>query len=63
MEAHAQAHVPFHQGGSEDSAGFKEHVLQDRLSAIMCCNADGTAKVDMAIIGSAKQPRRLWLQL
>ena len=23
----------------------------------MCCNADGTAKVDMAIIGKAKSPR------
>ena len=43
--------------------GSKSMYFKDPLSAIMCCNADGTAKVDMAIIGSAKQPRRLWLQL
>ena len=30
---------------------------KDRLSAFMCTNADGTAKVDMAIIGKAKNPR------
>ena len=39
--------------------GSKSMYFKDPLSAIMCCNADGTAKVDMAIIGSAKQPRCL----
>ncbi|CAB1103823.1 unnamed protein product [Ectocarpus sp. CCAP 1310/34] len=37
--------------------GSKSMHLKDRLAAIMCCNADGTAKVDMAIIGRAKEPR------
>ncbi|CAB1101968.1 unnamed protein product [Ectocarpus sp. CCAP 1310/34] len=45
---------------SEDrktARGSKSMHFKDRLSAIMCCNADGTAKVDMAIIGRAKEPR------
>ncbi|CAB1098723.1 unnamed protein product [Ectocarpus sp. CCAP 1310/34] len=45
---------------SEDrktARGSKSIHFKDRLSAIMCCNADGTAKVDMAIIGRAKEPR------
>lgn len=39
--------------------GSKGMTFKDRLSAIMCCNADGTAKVDPAIIGKAKEPRCL----
>ncbi|CAB1105502.1 unnamed protein product [Ectocarpus sp. CCAP 1310/34] len=39
--------------------GSKSMYFKDSLSAIMCCNADATAKVDMAIIGKAKEPRRL----
>ncbi|CAB1099057.1 unnamed protein product [Ectocarpus sp. CCAP 1310/34] len=45
---------------SEDrktARGSKSMYFKDRLSAFMCCNADGTAKVDMAIIGRAKEPR------
>lgn len=45
---------------SEDrktARGSKSMYFKDRLSAYMCCNADGTAKVDMAIIGKAKEPR------
>ncbi|CAB1101512.1 unnamed protein product [Ectocarpus sp. CCAP 1310/34] len=45
---------------SEDrkaARGSKSMHFKDRLSAIMCCNADGTAKVDMGIIGRAKEPR------
>ncbi|CAB1110321.1 unnamed protein product [Ectocarpus sp. CCAP 1310/34] len=37
--------------------GSKGMFFKDRLSAIMCANADGTAKVDMSIIGKAKGPR------
>ena len=39
--------------------GTKDMHYKDRLSAFMCTNADGTAKVDMAIIGKAKNPRCL----
>ena len=39
--------------------GSKGMGFKDRLSAIMCCNADGTGKVDLAIIGKAKEPRCL----
>ena len=45
---------------SEDrktARGSKSMYFKGRLSAIMCCNADGTAKVDIAIIGKAKEPR------
>ncbi|CAB1097844.1 unnamed protein product [Ectocarpus sp. CCAP 1310/34] len=45
---------------SEDrktARGPKSMYFKDRLAAIMCCNAGGTAKVDMAIIGKAKEPR------
>ena len=38
------------------SAKRQQQIFKDRLSAIMCANADGTAKVDMAIIGKAKEP-------
>ena len=34
--------------------GTKGMHLKDRVSAFMCANADGSAKVDMAIIGKAK---------
>lgn len=37
--------------------GTKGMKFKDRLSAFMCANADGTAKVDMAIIGKAANPR------
>lgn len=37
--------------------GTKGMKFKDRVSAFMCANADGTAKVDMAIIGKAKNPR------
>ena len=39
--------------------GSKGVTYKNLLSAIMCCNADGTAKVDLAIIGKAKEPRCL----
>ena len=39
--------------------GSKGMTFKDHLPAIMCCNADGTAKVDLAIIGKAKEPRCL----
>ena len=39
--------------------GSKGMTFKDRLSAIVCCNADGTAKVELAIIGKAKEPRCL----
>ncbi|CAB1096975.1 unnamed protein product [Ectocarpus sp. CCAP 1310/34] len=45
---------------SEDrktARGSKSMNFKDGLSAIMCCNADGTAKVYMAIMGRAKEPR------
>ena len=45
---------------SEDrkkARGSKSMYFKDRMSAIMCSNADGTAKVDMAIIGRSKVPR------
>ena len=37
--------------------GSKGMFFKHRLSAIMCANVDGTAKVDMSIIGKAKGPR------
>lgn len=37
--------------------GTKGMKFKDRVSAFMCANADGSAKVDMAIIGKAKNPR------
>ena len=37
--------------------GTKDMHYKYRLFAFMCTNADGTAKVDMAIIGKAKTPR------
>ena len=37
--------------------GTKGIKFKDRISAFMCANADGTAKVDMAIIGKFKNPR------
>lgn len=37
--------------------GSKGMTFKDRVSAFVCCNADGTAKVDMAIIGKSKEPR------
>lgn len=37
--------------------GSKGMFFKDRLSTIMCANTDGTAKVDMSIIGKAKGPR------
>ena len=39
--------------------GSKGMTFKDRLSAIVCCNADGTANVELAIIGKAKEPRCL----
>ena len=39
--------------------GTKSVHFKDRVSAFMCANADGSAKVDMAIIGKAKTPRCL----
>ena len=37
--------------------GTKNMHFNDRVSAFMCADADGSAKVDMAIIGKAKNPR------
>lgn len=37
--------------------GSKNMEFKDRISAIMCANASGTAKVPLAIIGTAKNPR------
>lgn len=37
--------------------GTKGMKAKDRVSAYMCTNATGTAKVSMAIIGKAKNPR------
>ena len=37
--------------------GTKGMTFKDRVSAIVCSNADGTGKVRMAIIGKAKDPR------
>ena len=45
--------------GRKTARGSKSVYLTDRLSAVMCCHADGTAKMDMAIIGKAKEPRCL----
>jgi hypothetical protein len=32
-------------------------VAKDRITAMLCCNATGTDKMDLLIIGTAKQPR------
>ena len=37
--------------------GTKNMHFKDRVSAFVCANTDGSAKVDMAIIGKAKNPR------
>lgn len=37
--------------------GTKDMHFKDRLSAFMCTNASGTDKVEMVIIGKAKNPR------
>ena len=45
------------RGNRKTVRGTKGMQFKDRVSAFMCANADGTAKVDMAIIGKAKRPR------
>ena len=37
--------------------GAKNMHFKDRVSAFICANADGSAKVDVAIVGKAKNPR------
>lgn len=43
-------------GGRKTTRGSKDMEIKDRLSAYMCTNATGSAKVPLAIIGTSKSP-------
>lgn len=44
-------------GTRKTTRGAKDMEDEDRISAYMCTNATGTAKVDMSIIGKSEYPR------
>jgi hypothetical protein len=49
--------IPFRSLSTLCRKGMK--IAKDRITVMLCCNAAGTHKMDILVIGSAKRPRCL----